>query len=95
MIISNFHNVISIITIQVFHQHYYDEVTQARWDSGIFVEIKCLFSIAPKNGTKGEVIEVIIAVFRAIDAGFTGVRHRCRVWCFALGGARCSLCDRR
>jgi hypothetical protein len=30
MIISNFHNVISIITVQVFHQHYYDEVTQVK-----------------------------------------------------------------
>ena len=28
MTINNFHNVISIITVQVFHQHYYDEVTQ-------------------------------------------------------------------
>jgi hypothetical protein len=30
MIISNFHNVTSIITIQVFYQHYYDEVTQVK-----------------------------------------------------------------
>jgi hypothetical protein len=30
MIINNFHNVISIITVQVFHQHYYDEVTQVK-----------------------------------------------------------------
>jgi hypothetical protein len=30
MIINNFHNVIFIITVQVFHQHYYDEVTQAK-----------------------------------------------------------------
>jgi hypothetical protein len=30
MIINNFHNVISIITIQVFQQHYYDEVTQIK-----------------------------------------------------------------
>jgi hypothetical protein len=34
MIINNFHNVVSIITIQVFQQHYYDEVTQ----------VKCLLS---------------------------------------------------
>jgi hypothetical protein len=33
------------------------------WDSGVFVEMKHLFSIAPKDGTKGEVTEVIIAVF--------------------------------
>jgi hypothetical protein len=31
MIINNFHNVISIITIQVFHQYYYDEVTQIKY----------------------------------------------------------------
>jgi hypothetical protein len=30
MIISNFHNIISIITIQVFHQHYYDVITQVK-----------------------------------------------------------------
>jgi hypothetical protein len=30
MIITNFHNVISIITVQVFRQHYYDEVTQVK-----------------------------------------------------------------
>jgi hypothetical protein len=30
MIINNFHNVISIITVQVFHQHYYDKVTQVK-----------------------------------------------------------------
>jgi hypothetical protein len=30
MIINNFHNVISIITIQVFQQHYYNEVTQVK-----------------------------------------------------------------
>ena len=30
MIINNFHNVIFIITVQVFHQHYYDEVTQVK-----------------------------------------------------------------
>ena len=30
MIINNFHNVISIIIVQVFHQHYYDEVTQVK-----------------------------------------------------------------
>jgi hypothetical protein len=28
MIINNFHNVIFHTTVQVFHQHYYDEVTQ-------------------------------------------------------------------
>jgi hypothetical protein len=31
MIINNFHNVISIITVQVFHRHYYDEVTQVKY----------------------------------------------------------------
>jgi hypothetical protein len=31
MININFHNVISIITVQVFHQHYYDEVTQVKF----------------------------------------------------------------
>ena len=30
MIINNFYNAISIITVQVFHQHYYDEVTQVK-----------------------------------------------------------------
>jgi hypothetical protein len=30
MIINNFHNGISIITVQVFHQHYYDELTQVK-----------------------------------------------------------------
>jgi hypothetical protein len=30
MIINDFHNIISIVTIQVFHQHYYDEVTQVK-----------------------------------------------------------------
>jgi hypothetical protein len=30
MIINNFHNAVSIIIVQVFHQHYYDEVTQVK-----------------------------------------------------------------
>jgi hypothetical protein len=30
MIINNFHNVKSIVIVQVFHQHYYDEVTQVK-----------------------------------------------------------------
>ena len=30
MIINNFHKVIFITTVQVFHQHYYDEVTQVK-----------------------------------------------------------------
>jgi hypothetical protein len=30
---------------------------------GVFVEMKCLFSIAPKDGTEGEVTEVIVAIF--------------------------------
>jgi hypothetical protein len=30
MIINNFHNVRTNKTIQVFHQHYYDEVTQVK-----------------------------------------------------------------
>jgi hypothetical protein len=33
------------------------------WDSGVFVEMKHLFSIAPKDGTGGEVTEVIVAIF--------------------------------
>jgi hypothetical protein len=36
------------------------------------VEMKRLFSIASKDGTEGEVTEVIVAVFRA---GFAGVRR--------------------
>jgi hypothetical protein len=67
----------------------------ARQDSGVFVEMKRLFSIAPKDGTEGEVTEVIIAIFRATDAGFAGVRRSYRVWCFALGDASYSLCDGR
>jgi hypothetical protein len=67
----------------------------ARWDSGIFIEMKCLFSVAPKDGTKGEVIEVIIIVFRVTKARCGGIKRRCRIWCFALGGTRYSLCDRR
>jgi hypothetical protein len=34
-----------------------------RVDSGVFVEMKRLFSIAPKDGTGGKVTEVIVAVF--------------------------------
>jgi hypothetical protein len=30
MIINNFHSAMSIITVQVFHQYYYDEVTQVK-----------------------------------------------------------------
>jgi hypothetical protein len=30
MIINNFHHVIFHITVQVFHQNYYDEVTQVK-----------------------------------------------------------------
>jgi hypothetical protein len=30
MIINNFHNFIFIITVQVFHQHYYNKVTQVK-----------------------------------------------------------------
>jgi hypothetical protein len=34
-----------------------------RRDSGIFVEMKHLFFIAPKDGTEGEVTKVIVAIF--------------------------------
>jgi hypothetical protein len=44
-------------------------------DSGVFVEMKHLFCIAPKDGTKREVTEVIIAIFRATDARCGGIRH--------------------
>jgi hypothetical protein len=59
----------------------------ARRDSGIFVEMKCLFSLAPDARTGGEVTVVIVVVFRASDAGCGGVRRRCHVWCLALGDA--------
>jgi hypothetical protein len=36
---------------------------QRRWSSVLFVEMKRLFSIAPKDQTEGEVTEVIIAIF--------------------------------
>jgi hypothetical protein len=62
---------------------------------GVFVEMKRLFSIAPKDEIEGEVMEVIVAVSRVTDAGFAGVRRSYRVCCFALGGARCFLCDGR
>jgi hypothetical protein len=39
------------------------------------VEIKRLFSIVSKNGTGGEVTEVIVIVFRASDAGLLSVRR--------------------
>jgi hypothetical protein len=35
----------------------------ARWDLGIFVEMKHLFSLAPDARTRGEVTEVIVVVF--------------------------------
>jgi hypothetical protein len=38
-------------------------LTHMHMDSGIFVEMKCLFSIVTNDGTKGKVTEVIIAVF--------------------------------
>jgi hypothetical protein len=50
-----------------------------RRDSGVFVEMKCLFSLAPDARTGGEVTMVIIAVFQASDAGCGGIRRWCRV----------------
>jgi hypothetical protein len=58
--------------------------------SDVFVEMKCLFSFASKDGTEGKVTQVIIAVFRVIDTGCGGVRRRCHVWCLALGDTRWS-----
>jgi hypothetical protein len=48
-------------------------------DSGVFVEMKHLFSIALKDGTERKVTEVIVAIFRAIDAGCGGIRRWCHV----------------
>jgi hypothetical protein len=44
--------------------------------SDIFVEMKRLFSFVPKDGTEGEVTQVIVTVLRVTDAGCGGVRRR-------------------
>jgi hypothetical protein len=51
----------------------------ARRDLGVFVEMKRLFSLASDARTGGEVTVVIVAVFRASDAGCGGVRRWCCV----------------
>jgi hypothetical protein len=63
-------------------------------DSGVFVEMKHLFSLASDARTRGEATVVIVAVFRASDAGCGGVRSRCHVWCLALGDACWRVCFR-
>jgi hypothetical protein len=42
-------------------------------DSGVFVEMKCLFSIAPTDEKGGEVMEVFLAEKQATNAGHRSV----------------------
>jgi hypothetical protein len=42
-------------------------------DSGVFRNMKCLFSIALDARTGGEVTEVVVAVLQATDVGPTSV----------------------
>jgi hypothetical protein len=51
----------------------------ARQDSGVFVEMKRLFSIAPKDEKGGKVMEVFLAEKQASNMGFGGVRRGHRV----------------
>jgi hypothetical protein len=44
-----------------------------RRDSGVFVEMKCLFSIMPKDGKGDEVVGEFSTENQAIDVGFAGV----------------------
>jgi hypothetical protein len=46
-----------------------------RRDSGVFEEIKWLFSFTPEAGRSGEVVEVVIAVLQATGAGREGDRR--------------------
>jgi hypothetical protein len=46
----------------------------ARRDSGVFEEIKRLFSIAPKVRRSGEVMGVFLAEKQAMDVGLGGDR---------------------
>jgi hypothetical protein len=45
----------------------------ARRDSGVFTEMKRLFSIAPKNEKGGEVVGVFITKKHSSDAGLGSV----------------------
>jgi hypothetical protein len=56
----------------------------ARRDSGVFVEMKCLFSIALKDGKGGEVGGVFLAEEHSPNAGGGSVGH----W----ASVRCVLC---
>jgi hypothetical protein len=58
--------------------------THAQRDSGVFVEMKRLFSIAPKDEKGGEVAGVFLAEKQASDARFGGVRRGHRVYCLTL-----------
>jgi hypothetical protein len=57
---------------------------QARRDLGVFVEMKRLFSIAPKDEKEGEVAEAFLAEKQASDAGFGGIRRGHHVYCLTL-----------
>jgi hypothetical protein len=52
------------------------------------MEMKRLFSIAPKDEKQGEVAEVFLAEKQASDVGFGGVRRGHRVCCLT----RATLC---
>jgi hypothetical protein len=53
-------------------------------DSGVSVEMKHLFSIAPKDEKGGKVAKVFLAEKQASDVGFRGVRRGHHVSCLTL-----------
>jgi hypothetical protein len=48
------------------------------------MEMKCLFSIAPKDEQGGEVAKVFLTEKHALDAGFRGIRRDHRVYCLTV-----------
>jgi hypothetical protein len=64
-------------------------LSPSRRDSGVFVEMKRLFSFTSNDEKGGEVVEVFLAEKQASDAGFGGVRRGHRVCCLT----RAALCQ--
>jgi hypothetical protein len=63
-------------------------------DSGVFVEMKRLFFITPKDEKGGEVAKVFLAEKQASDAGFRGVRCGHRI-CYLTRAALCQCVSTR
>jgi hypothetical protein len=68
---------------------------RARRDSGVFVEMKPLFFIAPKDEKGGEVTKVFLTEKQASGAEFGGVRRGHRICCLTLAALCWCVSTRR